>query len=154
MELFSTPWWTALLAADMHLELHTDVGRVGALLPLVPSEIAVVLDHFAKPERIDGRDETVRVVCQRNHSGSATYVTLSGPYRQASENRLRACELATLWRDELGVYQLLWGSDWPCTNFEGHADYAALHGALTNWLPSADDCLAVLSVNANRLYWR
>jgi hypothetical protein len=33
-----------------------------------------------------------------------------------------------------GSQRLLWGSDWPCTNHEAHADYPALHHALDDWL--------------------
>ena len=147
-------WWSALIAADMHVELHADIGRVGVLLPFVPNEITVVLDHFAKPDRIDAQDDTVRAVAYRKHSSGATYITFSGAYRQAPANRLICSELASLWLEELGPEQLLWASDWPCTNFESEADYAALSMSLRCWLPHSGDHQAALAVNAQRLYWR
>jgi predicted TIM-barrel fold metal-dependent hydrolase len=147
-------WWSALMTADMHLELHADTGRIATLLPMVPGDLTVVLDHFAKPERVDAQDDTVRAVGNRKRSPGATYVTLSGAYRQATANRPICGELASLWLEELGSSQLLWASDWPCTNFESEADYAALIQALGGWLPDAIDRQAALAVNAQRLYWR
>lgn len=147
-------WWSAVIAADMHLELHADIGRTAALLPMVPDDLDVVLDHFAKPDRVDSQDDTVRAVGNRKHSPGATYVTLSGAYRQATVNRHTCAELGSLWLDELGSDQLLWGSDWPCTTFESEADYAALVAALSDWLPDSRDAQAALAVNAQRLYWR
>jgi predicted TIM-barrel fold metal-dependent hydrolase len=147
-------WWSALMAADMHLELHSDIGRVATHLPMLPGDLTVVLDHFAKPERIDTQDDTVRAVAKRKHATGATWVTLSAAYRQAAANRQICKELASLWLQELGADQLLWGSDWPCTNFESEADYSALHSSLSTWLPDAGNYRAVLAGNAQRLYWR
>lgn len=147
-------WWSALLAADMHVELHADIGRVGTLLPMLPGDLTVVLDHLAKPVGISAQDDTVRAVRARNQQSGDTYVTLSGAYRQHPANTVRCGELASLWRDRLGADRLLWGSDWPCTNFASEANYAALIGALHAWLPDVGDWQTVLAVNAQRLYWR
>jgi predicted TIM-barrel fold metal-dependent hydrolase len=38
--------------------------------------------------------------------------------------------MAHLLVQELGPSALLWGSDWPCTNFEAWADYQALYASL------------------------
>ena len=54
----------------------------------------------------------------------------------------------------LGSAQLLWGSDWPCTNFDSQADLAALTHVLRDWRPDASDWQAALAINAQRLYWR
>ena len=159
----STQWWSALIDARLHLELHTDVGRAAALLPFVPRDMTVVLDHFAKPEKIAASDETVTTVRIRNASGAsgasgeanaATFVTLSGAYRQSAANATHATDIASLWRDEIGVGRLLWGSDWPCTNHESAAKYPALFNALSEWLPNAADMRAVLSDNPTVVYWR
>lgn len=147
-------WWSALVATDMHLELHADIGRVAVLLPMVPHDLTVVLDHFAKPDRIDPQDNTVRAVRARSQRTGKTYVTLSGAYRQSRANRQNCAGLAELWLEEIGCNQLLWGSDWPCTNFESEANYALLIGALRDWLPQNCDDRAALAGNAQQLYWR
>lgn len=153
LQALPASWWSALMAVGMHLELHADAGRVAVLLPMVPQGLTVVLDHFAKPDRIDTQDDTVRAVGDRRHSPGATYVTLSGAYRQTAANRPICRELALLWLEELSPDHLLWGSDWPCTNFETEADYAALIGVLRAWLPQTADHQAALAANAQTLYW-
>ncbi len=147
-------WWSALISAHMHLELHIDIGRAAVLLPLVPSGITVVLDHFAKPEKIATNDETVTKVRNRNGSGAPTYVTLSGAYRQSAMLQARCAEMAALWRNEIGSERLLWGSDWPCTNHESAAQYPLLFQAVSAWLPAPSDVKTVLTDNPNALYWR
>lgn len=147
-------WWSAVLQAGLHVELHADVGRMASLLPWVPTDACVVLDHFAKPERVDANDATVRAVRERTQAGAATYVTLSGAYRQSAGTQLHSAALAALLLAELGASQLLWASDWPCTNFEREADYVRLLNVLGDWLPNADDHRAALGANAKRLYWR
>ncbi len=160
LRALSAAWWTALIEVGLHVELHADIGRVASLLPLVPREVTVVLDHFAKPASASARDETVRAVIhrarrhQRSPSSGETYVTLSGAYRQQAALVGRAGALARLWRDALGADRLLWGSDWPCTNFERAADYGALYEALGEWLPDENDRYAASALNAQRLYWR
>ena len=54
---------------------------------------------------------------------------------------------------EMGPQRLLWGSDWPCTNHEALADYAALRQALDVWLGDAAAARAALVTNPERLYW-
>jgi predicted TIM-barrel fold metal-dependent hydrolase len=80
------------------------------------------------------------------------YIKLSAAYRLQAE--LNPKDLAALWLGELGPQALLWGSDWPCTNFETKADYPALHGALEDWLgQDAGAVEAARSANPMRLYW-
>ena len=158
MRALPASFWSALIAAQLHLELHSDIGRVAALLPQVPSAITVVLDHFAKPELASIADDTVVAVRQRKRAGGDTYITLSGAYRLGVDDshaqKKFSNELAALWRDELGRERLLWGSDWPCTRHESEANYAALRVGLDHWLPDADDKRAALQSNPQRLYWR
>ncbi len=151
-------WWSALIAAGLHLELHSDVGRIAVLLPLVPQDVIVVLDHFAKPLAALHADETVRAVCARQKAGTETYITLSGSYRlsrcDTASSKKFSKDLAALWVTVVGPHHLLWGSDWPCTNYESEANYLRLRDALDQWLPDAEERLAALHTNPARLYWR
>lgn len=145
--------WDAVLRLGWHVELHTDTGALPAVLVAVPLNIPVVVDHFCRPEKASLNDETVRAVQGRVAAASAhVYIKLSAAYRLQADLNPKA--LAGLWLAELGENALLWGSDWPCTNFEAKADYAALHGELADWL--GDDAAAeqaVRSANPMRLYW-
>jgi predicted TIM-barrel fold metal-dependent hydrolase len=148
MRAISNEWWSAIGAVDLHLELHANVGRIAALLPHVPQGITLVLDHFAKPETTSARDATVRAVAARPR----TFVTLSGHYRQAAG--VDSAALAALWLSEIGARALLWGSDWPCTNFEAQAAFAALRAKLNDWVENDAQRECVLAENAQALYWR
>jgi predicted TIM-barrel fold metal-dependent hydrolase len=142
-------WWGALAAADLHVELHTQIGRAAALVPHIPRDTTLVLDHFAKPERARADDPTLRAVAARS---GKTWVKLSAGYRQAPG--IAPDVLTRCWLDTLGPSALIWGSDWPCTNFEALGDYAALCAARDGWLPNAEIRAQILSDNALRLYWR
>ncbi len=147
------PLWDAVLQLGWHVELHTDTGALPAVLGAVPLSVPVVIDHFCRPEIVSLQDETVRAVQSRVAASSAPiYIKLSAAYRLRTG--VDPKDLAGLWLSELGENSLLWGSDWPCTNFETKADYAGLHGALAGWL--GDDAAAVQvvrSANPKRLYW-
>lgn len=146
--------WDAVLRLGWHVELHTDAGALPKVLSALPQALTVVIDHFAKPEKASLRDDTVVAVQLRSRGGVRTpiYIKLSAAYRLKAE--LDPRELAALWLGELGPQALLWGSDWPCTNFEAKADYPTLHGALENWLGHDANALeASRSTNPMRLYW-
>jgi predicted TIM-barrel fold metal-dependent hydrolase len=147
------PLWDAVLQLGWHVELHTDAGALPAVLAAVPLDVPVVIDHFAKPVNALLKDETVQSVQGRAAATSAQiYVKLSAAYRlQAGVNPK---QLAGLWLGELGENALLWGSDWPCTNFEAQADYADLHGLLADWLGNDTAAVqAARSTNPMGLYW-
>lgn len=151
------PLWDAVLRLGWHVELHTDAGALPRVLAALPQVLPIVIDHFGKPEKASLRDETVVAVQRRSTGGVSSnvpnvYVKLSAAYRLKAE--LNPKDLAALWLGELGPQALLWGSDWPCTNFEAKADYPALHGALEDWLTQdAGAFEAARSSNAMRLYW-
>ncbi len=130
------PWasahalWDALAVLGWHVELHTDVGALPQVLAWLPAHLPVVLDHMGKPDRVSAQDLTVQAAVQRART-SSVHVKLSGVYRLAGRD---ATQLARLWQAELGPTQLLWGSDWPCTNHEEHAHYPQLAQALEQWV--------------------
>ena len=154
------PWaaaqalWDAVLRLGWHVELYTDAGALPKVLASLPQALPVVVDHFGKPAKASLRDDTV-VAVQRRSTGGAlphVHIKLSAAYRLQAE--LNPKDLAALWLGELGPQALLWGSDWPCTNFESKADYPALHGGLEDWLGhDAGAVQAARSANPMRLYW-
>ncbi len=147
------PLWDAVLQLGWHAELHTDTGALPAVLAAVPLEVPVVIDHFGRPASASLQDDTMRAVQSRLAAESVqVYVKLSAAYRL--QTGLEPDNLAKLWLGELGAEALLWGSDWPCTNFEAKADYAALHGTLADWMGHDTAAVqAIRSVNPMRLYW-
>lgn len=145
----ATALWDALRVLGWHLELHTDIGQLPEVLAQLPAALPLVIDHMGKPETVSASDATVRALAARARQ-TAVHVKLSGAYRLGGRD---AGALARLWLAELGPDRLLWGSDWPCTNHEALADYAALRQALEAWLRDAAASEAALVTNPDRLYW-
>ena len=141
--------WSAMQELGWHLEIHTDIGGLPRVLQQLPSDIPLVLDHMAKPDRIAVDDPTVQCVLQRIGK-TPVHVKLSGAYRLAGR---AADQIAGMWSDLLGVQQLLWGSDWPCTNHEAEADYSKLFQQLESWV-GEESIEKVLVHNPFALYWK
>jgi predicted TIM-barrel fold metal-dependent hydrolase len=140
--------WQTLHQLGWHLEVHTDQGALPKVLAQLPSDMPLVVDHMAKPSEASASDATVQALMHRAQR-VPTHIKLSGAYRLGGVDAMR---LSRLWLQELGPQALLWGSDWPCTNHENLADYAALMNELVNWM--ADEHLdSVLTLNPQRLYW-
>lgn len=140
--------WDALGALGWHVELHTDVGALPAVVAQLPSHLPLVIDHMGKPDAVRRDDPTV-VTLVRQAATRRLWIKLSGPYRLQGRD---PGALAQLWHSELGSAALLWGSDWPFTNHEHEARYDVLHRALFDWLDEAT-AVQVLRDNPNALYW-
>ena len=140
--------WLNIFELGWHLEVHTDQGALPKVLTQLPADIPLVIDHMAKPSEANARDASVQSLTQRAQKFS-THIKLSGAYRLGKVN---ADELAHIWLHELGPQALLWGSDWPCTNYEQLADYPRLFSALESWV-GAEHVEMVLSHNPQHLYW-
>ncbi len=141
-------FWTALLTLGWHLELHTDVGALPQVLAQLPSELALVLDHMGKPAAASAADPTFKALARRSRQAPVR-VKLSGAYRLEGRE---PGSLAKAWLGELGVQRLLWGSDWPCTNHEAHADYPQLLNALYDWVGD-EAAQQILVTNPVAFYW-
>jgi len=141
------PFWECLLSMGWHLEVHTDPGRLPDVLPHLPSSLHVVVDHMAKPLKPRPSDPTISLLGRLGPTRVS--VKLSGGYRQRDADP-QAVAHSLL--EELGCSALLWGSDWPCTNFETWADYRMLYASLGQWLPEGH-LQQVTRMNPLRLYW-
>jgi predicted TIM-barrel fold metal-dependent hydrolase len=144
----ATALWDAVGELGWHLELHTDPGGLPQVVAQLPSTLPLVVDHMGKPLKAEPQDATVLALVRRA-ALAPVHVKLSGAYRLAGVD---ATPLARLWVQELGADHLLWGSDWPCTNHEHEADYAALFQALVEWV-GPGHLHQILAVNPQRLYW-
>ena len=152
---FEADPWPAFLRRlaelDWQVEVQAEARRWPELLgPLLGSGVKVVADHFGKPDPTLGVDDPgFRHLLQAGSSGRV-WVKLSGAYRNGGG--LPAAAIPRL-RDALGPARLVWGSDWPHTQFETVADYARLRADLEAWLPDAAERSIVLSETPRRLFW-
>ena len=71
---------------------------------------------------------------------------MSGAYRNGANGRGEAIAQAAMPRlkDALGLDRLVWGSDWPHTQFESQLDHATVWAFAGALLPSAADRKQVL----------
>lgn len=116
-------------ANDWHVELHCEGTRLPALLKLLGDRCSkIVVDHFGLP------DPGAPLLCDGLYAIAGmpkgqVFVKLSAPYRvfrnMPSERAMSLClPVLDVLFESLGPEQLLWGSDWPWTQFEGQHTYA------------------------------
>jgi len=116
-------------ANDWHVELHCEGARLPALLDMLGDRsLRIVVDHFGLP------DPNAPLSCRglraiADMPQGQVFVKLSAPYRVfrdvPSETAMRLClPIVDLLLNSLGPEQLLWGSDWPWTQFERRHTYA------------------------------
>ena len=128
------PDYTALsrrvAARGWQIELHVQGCDLPALLDLLgPLGMPLVVDHFGRPDPTLGVDDPgFRRLTAATPSGNI-FVKISGSYRCGGDGGVYARALL----DTLGPGRLLWGSDWPFTQFERRRRYADGVAELTSW---------------------
>ncbi|WP_246696778.1 amidohydrolase family protein [Methylobacterium planeticum] len=151
---FQTAPWPSLLRRladlDWQVEIQAEARRWPDLLgPLLDSGVKVVADHFGKPDPATGvGDPGFRHLLAMGKTGRI-WVKISGSYRNGAG--LPAAAIPLL-RDRIGLHHLVWGSDWPHTQFETVTDYARARAELEVWLPDPTDRRIVLLEAPCRLF--
>lgn len=140
--------WKPLLnrVSDMgwHVELHCEGHALVGLLPMLLDRAErVVVDHFGLPDPADpmtcpGQSALLSAPAHR------VFVKTSAPFRvfrgHNSDKAAGLC-IPILRRllDRLGPDHLLWGSDWPWTQFEDRHTFGSAAGWADMW---AESCAA------------
>lgn len=149
-QLQSPVWQTTLArlrALGWHVELHVEARRLPALLhPLLEAQVNVVVDHFGRPDPALGVDDPGFAALLAAGRTRRVWVKISGAYRNGANGRGEAIAQAAMPRlkDALGLDRLVWGSDWPHTQFESQVDYDKMWAFASALLPSAADRQQVL----------
>jgi len=154
-----SPVWQAALARlhalGWHVELHVEARRLPTLLqPLLEAQVNVVVDHFGRPDPALGVDDpgfAALLAAGRSHR---VWVKISGAYRNGANGRGEAIAQAAMPRlkDALGLDRLVWGSDWPHTQFESQINYDKMWAFAGVLLPSAADRKQVLVDTPTQLF--
>jgi predicted TIM-barrel fold metal-dependent hydrolase len=100
----------------------------------------LVIDHFGLPDPLLGvRDPGFRALLAEGSNGR-TFVKMSAGYRC---HGLDVAGCAGALMAVLGPRRLLWGSDWPFTQFEAIADFGGMVKEFLRWVPdrSARDAI-------------
>ena len=150
---YASDEWRALYARahalGWHVELYLRPGALGEMEPaFAGTPIPIVLDHFGNPGAEEALAERTFEAAARIASSRPLWVKLSGPYRLGGADR---ATLAARWGGIAGAGHLVWGSDWPWTNYENRNDYRRLREDLDRWV-GAERSGPILWDNAARLY--
>ncbi len=127
--------WSAfivrLIERDWQIEIQQHAGQaIAPVTTLLHLGATVVLDHFALPDPSLGcADPAWRKLLALGTTGRL-WVKVSGAYRNGldGDHVARACW--PVLRDTLGPKHLMWGSDWPHTQFEAVANYSCAYRLL------------------------
>jgi predicted TIM-barrel fold metal-dependent hydrolase len=121
--------WKGLLAnvkaMGWQVEIQRDAADLALLAPrLLDHGVTVVLDHYALPDpRLGVADPGFQSVLKLGATRNV-WVKISAPYRNGPAGENFAREAFPLLRGAYGLDRLLWGSDWPHTQFEATQTYA------------------------------
>ncbi|KAA0125421.1 hypothetical protein CIW48_03630 [Methylobacterium sp. P1-11] len=156
---FTSPVWRAHLArvADFgwQIEVQAEARRLARLLPpLVETGVPVVVDHFGRIAPALGIADPGFADLLGFGRGGRVWVKLSGAYRIGSgeAGRQTALEAAERLRGAFGARRLLWGSDWPHTQFETQASPAEARRDLDVWVPDPVERRIVLAETPAALF--
>ena len=121
--------WKGLLAnvkaMGWQVEIQRNASDLAMLAPkLLDLGVTVVLDHYALPDpklgvSDPGFQSVLKLGATRN-----VWIKISAPYRNGMGGESVAMEAYPLLRNAYGLDRLLWGSDWPHTQFEATQTYA------------------------------
>lgn len=121
--------WKGMLAnvkmMGWQVEIQRNASDLAVLAPqLLDHGVTVVLDHYALPDpklgiADPGFQSVLKLGATRN-----VWVKISAPYRNGAAGESFAKAAYPLLRNAYGLDRLLWGSDWPHTQFEAAQSYA------------------------------
>lgn len=120
--------WTTLLgelkSMDWQVEVQRHAADLALLVPqLLDHGVKVVLDHFALPDPKLGIFDPGFQSLFKFGVSRKVWVKISAPYRNGPVGRRFARQAFPLLRDAFGLDRLMWGSDWPHTQFEASESY-------------------------------
>lgn len=121
--------WKGLLAnvkaMGWQVEIQRNASDLSALAPqLLDHGVTVVLDHYALPDPTLGVADPGFQSVLKLGATKNVWVKISASYRNGAAGESFAKEAYPALRNAYGLDRLLWGSDWPHTQFEATQSYA------------------------------
>ena len=147
---FDAEPWPAFFRRAAKLAWHVEVQCPAAKLPgvmdpILASGVDMVIDHFALPDPLRGANDPAFRDFLGYGRRRRVWVKVSAHYRAGPESV--ALNAYPMLRDAFGLTRLIWGSDWPHTNFEQAQDYAAARGFFERMVPDAAERAVILIDN-------
>jgi predicted TIM-barrel fold metal-dependent hydrolase len=156
---FAAAPWPKFLSVLAELRWLVEVQREARDLPaivapLLAAGLNVVVDHFGRPDPALGVDDPGFRYLLKAAASRRLWLKLSGAYRNGNDglgDKIAAAAVP-LAREAFGAERLLWGSDWPHTQFERTARYAAVRAQLDEWVASPAERRAILQSTPAALF--
>jgi len=164
---YTTAVWQATLdkiaSLGWQIEVHCEAQRlrhvVGPLLERRGGPIDVVVDHFGRPQPALGVDDPGFRYLLTLGATRHVWVKVSGAYRNAvaktgadASGAAAALAAMPLLEHAFGFDRLVWGSDWPHTQFERGESYGAVYALMSKLLPTERARRAVLVDTPAKLF--
>ncbi|WP_251031702.1 amidohydrolase family protein [Paraburkholderia strydomiana] len=123
--------WRRLSKLGWHVELHREASDLAPLITsLLNVGLPVVVDHFGRPASDSGiSDRGFKDLLELGSSGRV-WVKISGAYRCAKPGSNFMRDATHQLINAFGTERLMWGSDWPHTQFEHATEYSQTLSAL------------------------
>jgi predicted TIM-barrel fold metal-dependent hydrolase len=151
--------WPSFLRQLARMDWLVEVQREAKDLPrivdpLLEAGVNVVVDHFGRPDpKLGIADPGFRYLLT-TASTRRVWVKLSGAYRNGPNGDGTAFARAAvpLLCDAFGPARLMWGSDWPHTQFEHVANYAAVRAQFDTWITNPTERATILADTPAKLF--
>lgn len=144
-----------LKSVDFFVEVQREARDLPRIVgPLLAAGLQVVVDHFGRPDPARGIDDPGFRYLLQQAASRRLWLKLSASYRNGTGDTgaTIAAAAAPLARAAFGPERLLWGSDWPHTQFEKVATYAAARAQLDHWIPDPGERTAILQASPAALF--
>jgi predicted TIM-barrel fold metal-dependent hydrolase len=157
-DLRQAPWpglLRQLVKLDWLVEVQRDARDLPQIVaPLIAAGVKIVVDHFGRPDpKLGVADPGFRYLLSVGPS-RRVWLKLSGAYRNGAEGVGDAIARAAipLLRDAFGAERLLWGSDWPHTQFERTVSYSAVRAQFDQWITDPAERATILQKTPAELF--
>jgi len=147
---FAKPEWNALIgkvaALGWQIEIQRKAGELAELAQALTAKgVTVVADHYGLPDPALGVEDPGFKALLALGSTGKVHVKVSAPYRNGANGSDFAKKAYPLLRASFGIERLMWGSDWPHTQFESTQTYAKNLAFLDELGLSSSDKTALLA---------
>lgn len=148
-DLTAAEWKTLLAnakAMGWQVEIQRNASDLAVLVPqLLDHGVTIVLDHYALPDpKLGVADPGFQSVLKFGVTRNV-WIKISAPYRNGTAGESFAKEAYPLLRNAYGLDRMLWGSDWPHTQFEAVQTYAKNRQFLDTLIVNERDRAQVLA---------
>ena len=152
----STTWqsfFKKIAARDWSVEIQREIDDLADFLPsILESGVEVVVDHFAKTKQVIDPNTESHKRFLNLLSSAPIWTKISAAYR-CNANLENSIQSLNALREAYGHSErLLWGSDWPHTQFEDHTSYEEQYAFMTRLLADQDERETILISNPKRLF--